>query len=163
MKLENKLIVTWTHKRNGTQQKLRVTFLSNEHLQQFIHRSLQTIVLSCNLKRINLILRPGYTVSFALQTSYVLSWSRRAQHSGHTCLQLFLLLSVLLPLTAWPEQLTGPAISRLLWTSAFRASCTSMSRLWWAFGTGSCTSSSGVSIISGVLALGRVKTRWHTC
>ena len=50
--------------------------LSNEHLQQFIHSSLRKIVLSCKLKQINLILRPGYTVSLTLQTSSVLVLSR---------------------------------------------------------------------------------------
>ena len=50
----------------GTQEKVRVTLLSNEHLEQFIHSSLRNIVLSCNLKQTILILRPGYTVSLAL-------------------------------------------------------------------------------------------------
>ena len=50
----------------GTKVKLQAILLSNEHLQQFIHSSLRKIVLSCNLKQIILILRPGYTVSLAL-------------------------------------------------------------------------------------------------
>ena len=43
--------------------------------------------------------------------------------NGHACLQLFSLSSVLLALAliAWPEQLQGAAMLRLLWTSAFRA------------------------------------------
>ena len=56
----------------GTQVKLRAILLSNEHLQQFIHSSLRKNVLSCKLKQINLIMRPGYTVSLTLQTSSVL-------------------------------------------------------------------------------------------
>ena len=122
----------------STQVKLRAILLSNEHLHQFIHSSFRKNVLSCNLtcklKQINLIMRPGYTVSFTLQTSSVLVLSRfnprilvilvpvghrwRHNHDGHECLQLILLFSVLLALIAWPEQLPGPAISRLLWTSA---------------------------------------------
>ena len=102
----------------GTQEKLQDTLLNNEHLQQFIHSSLGKIVLSCNLKEINLILRPGlgYTVSLTLQTSSVLVLSRfnprihvilvpvglrwRHTHDGHDCLQLILLFSVLLALMA---------------------------------------------------------------
>ena len=85
----------------GTQVKLRAILLSNEHLQQFIHSSLRKIVLSCKLKQINLLLRPGYTVSLTLQTSSVLVLSRfnprilvpvghrwRQNHDGQECLQL---------------------------------------------------------------------------
>ena len=102
----------------STQVKLRAILLSNEHLQQFIHSSLRKIVLSCKLKQINLIMRPGYTVSLTLQTSSVLVLSRfnprilvilvpvghrwRHNHDGHEleCLQLILLFSVLLALMA---------------------------------------------------------------
>ena len=100
----------------STQVKLRAILLSNEHLQQFIHSSLRKNVLSCKLKQINLIMRPGYTVSLTLQTSSVLVLSRfnprilvilvpvghrwLHNHDGHECLQLILLFSVLLALMA---------------------------------------------------------------
>ena len=58
MKLEHP-----SHCYMGTQEKVQVTLLSNEYLEQFIHTSLQNIVLSCNLKQINLVLRPGYLYS----------------------------------------------------------------------------------------------------
>ena len=75
----------------STQVKLRAILLSNEHLQQFIHSSLRKIVLSCKLKQINLIMRPGYTVSLTLQTSSVLVLSRFTGNPripvpvGHRC------------------------------------------------------------------------------
>ena len=122
----------------GTQVKLRAILLSNEHLQQFIHSSLRKIVLSCKLKQINLILRPGYTVSLTLQTSSVLVLSRfnprilvilvpvghrwRHNHDGHECLQLILLFSVLLALMAR----TAPRSSDFKTAVDFCLSCTSM-------------------------------------
>ena len=117
----------------GTKVKLQAILLSNEHLQQFIHSSLRKIVLSCKLKQIDLILRPGYTVSLTLQTSSVLVLSRfnprilvpvghrwRHNHDGHECLQLILLFSVLLALMAR----TAPRSSDFKTAVDFCLSCT---------------------------------------
>ena len=120
----------------STQVKLRAILLSNEHLQQFINSSLRKIVLSCKLKQINLILRPGYTVSLTLQTSSVLVLSRfnprilvilvpvghrwQHNHDGHECLQLILLFSVLLALMAR----TAPRSSDFKTAVDFCLSCT---------------------------------------
>jgi len=139
----------------STQVKLRAILLSNEHLQQFIHSSLRKIVLSCKLKQINLIMRPGYTVSLTLQTSSVLVLSRfnprilvilvpvghrwRHNHDGHECLQLILLFSVLLALMAR----TAPRSSDFKTAVGFCLLCTwsmtwSSLWAWWAssFGIG---------------------------
>ena len=161
----------------STQEKLQDTLLSNEHLQQFIHSSLWKIVLSCNLKQINLTLKPGCTVSLALQTSSVLVLSRfnpripvpvghrwRHNHDGHECLQLILLFSGTDGQNSSQVQRFQDCCGLLPFVHMINDSESELSpslvgfKFWDRAQTHHHL---GVPLISGVRALGPVKIRWQ--